>query len=104
MLLGIPGDNTFSNYQEANKTFWRQTVIPLVGKTAKSLTRWLRPHFGSEIRLWYDLDQIDALHVEREAKWNRIGAANFLTINEQRASVGYGPVKGGDKSPAASPQ
>ena len=21
MLLGIPGDNTFSNYQEANRTF-----------------------------------------------------------------------------------
>ncbi len=102
MLLGIPGDNTFSNYQEANKTFWRQTVIPLVGKTAKSLTRWLRPHFGSEIRLWYDLDQIDALHVEREAKWNRIGAANFLTVNEKRASVGYGPVKGGDKPPTVS--
>ena len=102
MLLGIPGDNTFSNYQEANKTFWRQTIIPLVGKTAKSLTRWLRPHFGSEIRLWYDLDQIDALHVEREAKWSRIGAAGFLTINEKRASVGYGPVKGGDKPPTTS--
>ncbi len=102
MLLGIPGDNTFSNYQEANKTFWRQTIIPLVGKTAKSLTRWLRPHFGSEIRLWYDLEQIDALHVERDAKWSRIGAASFLTTNEKRASVGYDPVKGGDKPPTVS--
>ena len=26
MLLGIPGDNTYSNYAEANRTFWRQTV------------------------------------------------------------------------------
>ena len=102
MLLGIPGDNTFANYQEANKTFWRQTVIPLVGKTAKSLTRWLRPHFGSEIRLWYDLDQITALQVEREALWNRVGAADFLTTNEKRAAVGYDPVKGGDKPPTVS--
>ena len=31
MLLGIPGDNTFSNYREANLSFWRQTVLPLVG-------------------------------------------------------------------------
>ena len=23
LLLGLPGDNTFSNYQEANRTFWR---------------------------------------------------------------------------------
>ncbi|MEZ5874510.1 MAG: phage portal protein [Hyphomicrobiales bacterium] len=30
MLLGIPGDNTYSNYAEANCSFWRQTVLPLV--------------------------------------------------------------------------
>jgi HK97 family phage portal protein len=30
MLLAIPGDNTYSNYAEANRAFWRQTVIPLV--------------------------------------------------------------------------
>ncbi|HHN67399.1 MAG TPA: phage portal protein, partial [Thermopetrobacter sp.] len=25
MLLGIPGDNTYANYAEANRAFWRQT-------------------------------------------------------------------------------
>ena len=25
MLLAIPGDNTYSNYQEAQRAFWRQT-------------------------------------------------------------------------------
>jgi len=102
MLLGIPGDNTFANYQEANKTFWRQTVIPLVAKTATSLTQWLRPHFGADIRLWYDIDQITALHVEREALWQRLGSAEFLTINEKRASVGYDPIEGGDQPPVSS--
>ena len=29
LLLGLPGDNTFSNYGEANRAFWRQTVLPL---------------------------------------------------------------------------
>ena len=24
MLLAIPGDNTYSNYQEANRVFWRR--------------------------------------------------------------------------------
>jgi phage portal protein BeeE len=32
MLLGIPGDNTYANYQEANRAFWRQTVLPLCGR------------------------------------------------------------------------
>ena len=36
MLLGIPGDNTYSNYQEAQRTFWRQTVLPLVTRTARA--------------------------------------------------------------------
>ena len=35
MLLGIPGDNTYANFQEANRTFWRQTVLPLVKRTAQ---------------------------------------------------------------------
>ena len=30
MLLGIPGDNTYANYQEANRAFCRSTVLPLV--------------------------------------------------------------------------
>ena len=45
MLLGIPGDNTYSNYQEATRTFWRSTVLPLVNRTAKSLSAWLAPAF-----------------------------------------------------------
>ena len=46
MLLGIPGDNTYSNYQEATRTFWRHTVLPLVTRTAKALSTWLSPAYG----------------------------------------------------------
>ena len=34
MLLAIPGDNTYSNYQEANRVFWRATVLPLGNRIA----------------------------------------------------------------------
>jgi len=91
MLLGIPGDNTFSNYQEANRTFWRQTVLPLVAKTAKSFSEWLGPAYGPELRLWYDADRIEALSAERSALWSRLAGADFLTEDEKRAAVGYGP-------------
>ncbi len=37
MLLGIPGDNTYSNYAEANCAFYRQTVVPLVTRIATAL-------------------------------------------------------------------
>jgi HK97 family phage portal protein len=91
MLLGIPGDNTFSNYQEANRTFWRQTVLPLTGRTARALTRWLGSRYGEGLRLWYDADQVEALSAEREALWARVSKADFLSEEEKRAAVGYGP-------------
>jgi HK97 family phage portal protein len=92
MLLGIPGDNTFANYQEANRSFWRQTVLPLVNRTAKSLAGWL----GDGIELRPDLDSIEALSLEREALWERVRKADFLTVNEKRALVGYEAVEGGE--------
>ncbi|MDE2182881.1 MAG: phage portal protein [Alphaproteobacteria bacterium] len=96
MLLGIPGDNTYANYREANLVFWRQTVLPLVARTARALTKWLAPRFGDTLRLGYDSDAVDALALEREAVWDRLSAASFLTLNERRAAAGYSPVEGGD--------
>ena len=37
MLLGIPGDNTYANYQEANRAFYRMTVLPLVARTVREI-------------------------------------------------------------------
>jgi HK97 family phage portal protein len=90
MLIGIPGDNTYSNYQEANRAFWRSTVLPLVARTAAALTAWLAP-YAPALRLDHDLDRIPALSAERDALWARVGAAGFLTEDEKRAAVGYGP-------------
>jgi HK97 family phage portal protein len=97
MLLGIPGDNTYSNYQEANRVFWRQTVLPIATRTGCAMMQWLAPVFGSGLRLAVDTDRIDALAADRAALWERVTNAPFLTINEQRAEVGYGPVEGGDR-------
>jgi HK97 family phage portal protein len=96
MLLGIPGDSTYANYREANLVFWRQTVLPLVARTARALTKWLAPRFGETLRLSYDADAVDALALEREAVWDRLSNAAFLTLNERRAAAGYSPVEGGD--------
>ena len=102
MLLGIPGDNTFANYAEANRTFWRQSVLPLVGRTAEALSQWLAAGFGEPLRLGYDVDRVEALTQEREALWARIEGSHFLTVNEKRAAVGYGPVPGGDRLAGAN--
>ena len=88
MLLGIPGDNSYSNYKEANQAFWRQTIVPLVQKTARGLEGWMQPFFGDDLCLSPDLDQVPALTEERAALWARLGAASFLSDTERRQMAG----------------
>jgi HK97 family phage portal protein len=96
MLLGIPGDNTYANYAEANLNFWRQTVLPQVARTAAALTRWLCPRFGEGLRVGYDADAVEALADARQALWEKLNGASFLTVNEKRAAAGYSPLEGGE--------
>ncbi len=88
MLLGIPGDATYANYQEANRAFYRLTVLPLVSKVAGALADWLTGWSGEALTLKPDLDQLPALAAEREAQWRRVAAADFLTTAEKRQLLG----------------
>jgi HK97 family phage portal protein len=90
MLLGIPGDNTYANYAEANRSFWRQSVVPLVGRLAEGLAQLLQPFENGQLRLLPDLDQVEALAPDRDALWKRVNDASFLSADEKRQAVGYG--------------
>ena len=88
MLLGIPGDNTYANLAEANRSFWRQTVVPLVRRVADDLSFWLAPGFGGTLKLVPDVDQVEALAEDRAALWARVGGAEFLSDEEKRRMLG----------------
>ncbi len=88
MLLGIPGDATYANYQEANRAFYRHTVLPLATRVASSLSDWLSDFAEDDFDLKPDLDQVPALASEREALWRRVGEAEFLTDAEKRSLLG----------------
>ncbi|MCL4676582.1 MAG: phage portal protein, partial [Pararhodobacter sp.] len=91
MLLGIPGDATYANYQEANRGFFRLTVLPLASKVTDSLAHWLSQHAGQALELKPDLDQVPALAIERDQHWRRVAEAGFLTEPEKRALLGLPP-------------
>lgn len=93
MLLGIPGDATYSNYQEANRAFYRLTVLPMVGKVTGAIGHWLSEMTGEAIELKPDLDQISALAPERDAQWTRVARADFLTPDEKRTMLGLPPLE-----------
>jgi len=98
-LLGIPGDNTYSNYQEARLALWEDTVVPLLRHLRDEFNGWLVPMFGDDLALEIDLDEVPALVLRREKIWRRLQAADFLTVNEKREAVGFDPVAGGDVIP-----
>lgn len=93
-LLGIPGDNTFSNYEEARLAFWQDTIVPVTDDWFAELNNWLMPIYGdNSLYLCPDYDSIPALDVVRSKKWERIGSAKFLSLNEKREALGYGRYK-----------
>ncbi len=92
MLLGIQGDATYANYQEANRAFYRLTVLPLATRVAAAVADWLSGFTGEELHLKPDLDQVPALAAERDAQWTRVSQASFLTDAEKRAILGLPPV------------
>lgn len=88
MLLGIPGDATYANYAEANRAFYRLTVLPLASRVVAALSAWLSGYAGEALELKPDLDQVPALAAEREAQWARVSGADFLSIAEKRRLLG----------------
>ncbi|MEM1074952.1 MAG: phage portal protein [Pseudomonadota bacterium] len=88
MLLGIQGDATYANYQEAHRAFYRLTVLPLAARVTATLAHWLASHTGEPLEIKPDLDQVPALSAERDAQWNRVANAEFLTQAEKRALLG----------------
>jgi phage portal protein BeeE len=88
MLLGIPGDATYANYAEANRAFYRLTVLPLAQKVLAHMAGWLSGIAGVVVDLEPDLDQVPALAMERDSHWRRIAEADFLTEAEKRRLLG----------------
>lgn len=95
-LIGIPGDNTYANYEQATLAFWTETVLPLLGWILDGFNRWLTPLYGPDLYLWYDDEAIPALEPLRKAKAERINAASYMTINEKRRAMGLDDIEGGE--------
>ena len=98
MLLGLPGEATYANYQEAHRAFYRLTVLPLAHRVTAAVAHWLSEFTGEAVEIRPDVDQVPALAAEREMLWRRIGEAAFLTDAEKRRILGLPPLSGEDEA------
>ncbi len=87
-LLGIPGDNTYTNYSQAVRALYRSAVIPMVQHLCQDLSTFFDESMDS-IEVEPMLDDLEALADERTELWDRINKTENLTVNEKRAAMGY---------------
>ena len=98
MLLGIPGDNTYANYQEANRAFYRLTVLPLDRPHREGVFRLARAcfrrSFAALVRCGPDRRAVGrAGRVVGAA----LGPRGSLAKDEKREAVGYRPAGASDE-------
>lgn len=88
-LVGDSENKTYSNYMEARKALYQDVVCPFLDYVRDEVNHWLAPLFGGGVLLEYDRDDIEALQENRGQLFDRVGSADWLTINEQREATGY---------------
>lgn len=87
-ILGIPGDNTYSNYQEARQALYQDTIIPINQSFVDGLNGWLVPAFGDDLTIVQDTENLPAMSEVRAAKWKSVSECTWMTTNEKRAATG----------------
>lgn len=89
VLLGLPGDTTYSNLREAGRALYRQTVLPMAERILLELSEALRDWVGP-VRLAIDTDAISELAEDRERLWQMVAGASFISEDEKREMLGFG--------------
>jgi len=91
-ILAIPGDNTYSNMQEARQALYQDTILPLLDAMLDGLNNWLAPVYGDGVVIKANIENLPALASVRAARWTAVQNAPWLTTNEKRKATGYEPI------------
>ena len=91
--------STYSNYAEARKAWWQDTISPMYQHYDDIINARLVPDFGDNIMVKWDFSQVAAYQEEAEKLWTRYLAAltaGGITVNEFRAGINLARLRGGD--------
>jgi len=94
-LLGIPGDSTFANFEQARQYFWETTVFFYLMYERDEYNNWFFPE-DDKTFIDYILDDVPALALRRQEKRDAIEKSTFMTIDEKREAMGMETISGGD--------
>ncbi len=89
VLVGLPGDATYSNAREAGRALTRQTVLPMGKQILRGLGGMIDDWVEGDCALAIDTDLLSELAEDRVKLWESVSRADFLTLAEKRGMLGY---------------
>lgn len=89
--------STYSNYAEARRAFWEDTMTPVITQIFEELNIDLLPEFGEGWNIEPDWSSVPAFQDDDFAWAARAFQAGVITLNEARAAIGLPPVVDGDR-------
>lgn len=99
-LVGDPDAQTYSNFSEAVKSFWENTIIPRYLEHIKDkLASDLLPRYADNLVIAYDLSNVTALKESQDAIVKRtvdLWKNGIIKRNEARFALEYEDVLDGD--------
>lgn len=96
-LLNDPDNKTQANKRQSRKQLYQEVVIPELERAYEELNRWLRPRFGDEYMVDYDVSHVEALQPDMSEKSEWLSNSWWLTANEKRKQMGFEPIEGFDE-------
>lgn len=88
-LIGDVEAQGYASKEQARKSFYEETVLPLMDRRRDNLNNTVTRAFGDGLSLDYDRDQIEAIHEDAQKLYQGIRQADWLSINEKRDATGY---------------
>lgn len=99
VIVGVLDHATYSNFEQAERSFWNQTIMPTLRKFRDRFNVSIAAGFGEGIFIDYVLDHIEALQESQDNLHKRIRddfRSGLLSQNEAREMIGYEKIKNGN--------
>lgn len=93
-LIGDSANKTYSNYKEARKALYEDTVFPHADLNRDEINHWFAQWFP-DIEIDYDRDDVEAVREDRQQWWTSLDQAfekGTITRDENREGKGYEPL------------
>ncbi|HKI85831.1 MAG TPA: phage portal protein [Thermoanaerobaculia bacterium] len=100
VLVGILDRATYSNFEQAEESFWKLGMLPYIGMLKGLFNSQLAPEFGSEVRMTPDLSGVDALIPMFQRRWDIVKEMTErgipMSSANDRMGLGLKPYPGWD--------